>query len=262
MENRKKKIIIISSVIAVIFVSALAILIFNNIKKERELQEAIKLEQELEEKALKEQQEQEEKERQERVVKLEEGWNALGENQEYLALGSDHLKRTINSDETSDFTWSVEFIGALYMINDGVFNGIKKHDLNTFLDIALQDLPDNATGKEVYDAILKATELINVEELKNNIGEDPLAGLIQTDPEPTQSQQQTNQSSSNKNNNSSSSNKNNSSNNNQSSTPPADNSNESSGDGSSFASQFGGSQVEGNPEDNQGEEIPGFEIHN
>ena len=64
--------------------------------------------------------------------------------------------------------------------------------------------------------------------------------------------------------NSSSSNKNNSSSNNQSSTPPANDSDEGSGSSSGFGSADGWEvgKVEGNPEDNQGEEIPGFEIHN
>ena len=53
-------------------------------------------------------------------------------------------------------------------------------------------------------------------------------------------------------NNNSSSNKNNSSSNQSSNTtPPADDSDDNSGDGSSFAAQFGGSQVEGNPEDHK-----------
>ena len=253
MMEKKKKIIIGSIIaVAVILVGTLTTIGFNLVKNE--LQEAIKLieQQEKEAKELEEQQEQTEKEHQEKLAKWEQGWNTLGDNQQYFTLGTDHLKRTINSDETTTFSWSVEFIGALYMIDDGVFNGIKKNELNMFLGIALQNLPDNATGKEVYDAILKATELFNVDELKSGVGEDPLAGLVQTDPEPTPAPTQQSNQSSNKNNNSSS-NKNNSSSSNQSSntTPPADDSDDNSGDGSSFAAQFGGSQVEGNPEDHK-----------
>ena len=229
MENRKKKIIIISSVIAVIFVSALAILIFNNVKKERELQEAIKLEQELEEKALKEQQEQEEKEHQERVAKLEEGWNALGENQEYLALGSEHLKRTIEKQGNATlttFTYTEEFIGTLYMIQDGWFVGINNQELVDALTEALAHIEgDTATGKEVYDALCDYISVVNRSAVISGTGEAPFSeSTNNTVSQKDNQNQSSNNQSSNKNNNQSS-NKNNNSNN-----PPPSESDDSGDD--------------------------------
>jgi len=223
----KKKIIIISSVIAVVFLSALAILIFNNVKKERELQEAIKLieQQEKEAQELKEQQEQEEKERQEqeKLAEYESKWNALGNGKQYLALGSDHLKRTpkttgVNaSDGLYDYTYSEEFIGTLFMIADQYFDGASKSDLDTVLNVALNELPDNATDREVYDALIKFTEMfVNKETVIFGLGEPALGNSSnQTASNTTSSNTNTNNSNknSNKNNNSSSSNNNNSSSN-------------------------------------------------
>lgn len=187
----KKKIIIISSVIAVVFLSALAILIFNNVKKERELQEAIKLieQQEKEAQELKEQQEQEEKERQEqeKLAEYESKWNALGNGKQYLALGSDHLKRTpkttgVNaSDGLYDYTYSEEFIGTLFMIADQYFDGASKSDLDTVLNVALNELPDNATDREVYDALIKFTEMfVDKETVIFGLGEPALGDSSNT----------------------------------------------------------------------------------
>ena len=215
METKKKKIIIGSIIaIAVILVGTLAILIFNNIKKEKELQEAIKLEQEQAEKEERELREQEEKERQDRLAKLEEGWNDLGDNQQYLNLGSQHLKRTTNGDEVT-FEYDLDFIDSFYMINDGWFQGCSKEELAKILSVALVDLPDNATGKEVYDALCDYSESINRDVAITGKGTDIMQDFAEFEPEPTQNNQTSNQSS-NKNNGTSGNSSNNSSNSNNS----------------------------------------------
>lgn len=207
--SKKKKIII--SLIEALAVIAIILVLLNEWgnREHEKMLEATKLEQELEEKALKEQQEQEEKERQERLAKLEEGWNALGENQEYLALGSTHLKRTIEGDYHI-FNYDIDFIDSLYMINDGWFQGISREDLGSILAVALVDLPDNATGRQVYDALCNYCENNNRSEVVTGQGVDVLEGLVKNDSSPTSNNQTSN---SNGNNSTSNSNKNASSNN-------------------------------------------------
>ncbi|MBQ8804504.1 MAG: hypothetical protein IJZ53_12800 [Tyzzerella sp.] len=263
----KKKSIMISSITAlfIIGIVIVAITTYNN-QKNKEKQEATKIKQEMEAQQDLDQGAELNLDRGEQSSqdKWEDAWAAMNENQECLTLGSTHLKR-ISEGGGVRYEYSVEFIDSLYLINDGWFQGVSKEDLGSILAVALSDLPDNATGKEVYDALCDYSEVVNRSAAVTGEGTDVLQGLIEFEPEPTQPQQQTNQSSSNKNNNnSSSSNKNNSSSNNQSSTPPADNSDEGSGSSSGFGSADGWEvgKVEGNPEDNQGEEIPGFEIHN
>lgn len=222
----KKKIIIILSVIAVVLVSALAILISNNIKKERELQEAIKLieQQEKEAQELKEQQEQEEKERQEqeRLAKLEEGWNALGENQQYLTPNTEHFNVTYNNDNTWKFTYSAEFVRTLLLIENGWFSSASMEDINRIINIAIPLLPENPTGKDLFGKFVEIAQTKDRDTIITGEGESPydyFSSWGDDTTDTTQSQQTTNNNnqSNTNNNNSSNSNKNNNSNSNSSS---------------------------------------------
>lgn len=208
MKTSKKKKIIIGLLVALAVIAITLVLLneWGNREHEKML-EAIKLEQELEAQELREQQEQEEKERQERLAKLEEGWNALGEKQQYLTLGSQYLKRTIE-DNYHIFTYNIDFIDSLYMINDGWFQGVSKEDLGSILAVALVDLTDNATGRQVYDALCNYCENNNRSEVVTGQGADVLEGLVKNDSSPTSNNQTSNNNhnSSNKNNNSSNNN--------------------------------------------------------
>ena len=181
-------------------VSTLAILIFNNIKKEKELQEAFRLEQEQAEKEaqeLKKQQEQQkqaEKEHQEKLTKWNTEWNALGDSQQYLALGSEYFYREgeANLNGLYSFHITEEFLGTLFTICDGWYNGATVEDLRLVLNSALASLPNNATAQETYDAFMSYTEMVNRDAVITGKGQNPYDILVKK--EPTQNTQQSNNS--------------------------------------------------------------------
>lgn len=197
-ENSKKKKIIIGSVVgAVLLVSALAIGLSINIKNEKEAQEVARLEQEQKEKEaqeLKEKQEKEEKERQEqeRLAKYEMEWSLLEDGQQYLTLGTDYLKR-VEKHENGLYSYKIteEFVGTLYSIADGFYNGATMEDLSVILNGALVSLPDNATGKEVYDAFVNYADTVDRSEVVSGEGRNPMEVLT-----PTNNQSSTNNNSS------------------------------------------------------------------
>lgn len=231
-DNSKKKKIIIGSVVGAVFlVSALAIGITINIKNEKEAQEVARLEQEKKEKEAQElkkqqeQQEQEEKERQEKLLKWNNEWNALGENQEYLALGSEYFYREGEANINGSYSFHIteEFLGTLFTICDGWYNGATVEDLRLVLNSALASLPNNATAQETYEAFVSYTEMVNRDAVITGEGQNPYDILVKN--EPTQNTQQPNSNTTG--NGSSNSNKNtnsNSNSNSNSNTPPSDSS--------------------------------------
>ena len=178
-KSKKKKIIVGSLTAFVILVGALAIIFINNIKKE--LQEVARIEQEENDKALKEQQEQEEKERQERLAKYETEWSLLEDGQQYLTLGSNYFKR-VEKHDNGLYTYKIseEFVGTLYSIVDGFYNGASMEDLSVILNGALASLPDNATGKEVYDAFVDYADTVDRDEVVTGEGDMPMDVLTPT----------------------------------------------------------------------------------
>lgn len=191
--------------------------------------------------------------------KSDAAWKDMMENQEYLSLGSDYLKR-VEKHENGLYSYKIteEFVGTLYSIVDGFYNGATMEDLSVILNGALVSLPDNATGKEVYDAFVNYAETVDRDAVITGEGTDVLQGLIEIEPNTTPN----NQTSNNNNSNNSSSNKNNNTNNNNS---QQQNSNNSSNDDSSSNEEdseggWGASDgwdvsgaPEGDPDDNAGE---------
>lgn len=188
---------------------------------------------------------------QSKADKNEAAWETLGENQECLTLGSEHLKRlskTENGKKYVSFDYDVEFIDSLYMINDGWFQGCSKEDLIKILSVALVELPDNATGKEVYDALCNYTTIVNRDAVVTGEGTDVLEGLIQTDPEPNQNNQSSNNNNSNANQNNNNKNNNNS-NNSTPSQPSQEEDSESSS--SNIPGRNNGPSADEDPDDNR-----------
>ena len=245
--SKKKKIIIGSVVGAVFLVSALAIGITINIKNEKEAQEVARLEQEQKEKEAQElkkqqeQQEQEEKERQEKLLKWNNEWNALGENQEYLALGSDYFYREGEANINGSYSFHIteEFLGTLFTICDGWYNGATVEDLRLVLNSALASLPNNATAQQTYEAFVSYTEMVNRDAVITGEGQNPYDILVKNEPTQNTQQSTNNNSNSNSNSNGNTTSKpnNNSSSNN--STPPSDN---SSGEEVNLDDIFGGNK--------------------
>lgn len=252
-KSKKKKIIVGSLTAFVILVGALAIVIFNNIKNE--LQEVARLEQEEKKKEaqeLKEQQKQEEKERQEKLAKYETEWSLLEDGKQYLALSSDYLKR-VEKHENGLYSYKIseEFVGTLYSIVDGFYNGATMEDLGVILNGALASLPDNATGKEVYDALVDYADTVDRDEVVTGEGTNPMDVLT---PSTNQSNGNSNTNNNSDNNSSTTnSNKNNNSNGNTSSNnnPPADTSDEDYSVEDTLPDGWASNQVEGDPDDHK-----------
>ena len=98
----------------------------------------------------------------------ESQWEALGERQQYLAFGT-HLSR----NENEGYKYSREFVDTFYMIADGWFSGASDNDLQFILLLALEQLPDTAVGKEVYDKLISITQNYKQEVMVMKGGESP-----------------------------------------------------------------------------------------
>lgn len=163
--------------------------------------------------------------------KAEAAWAEYSEQQkQYLTLGSDYLKRTpkttgVNAaDGLYDYTYSNEFVSTLYIIHGEYFNGASKEDLDLILNTALNRLPDNATGEEVFKALGDFTELIDRNIVVSQDGTSPFDITVEESTQTNADANSTtnNTTSSNKNNNSTSNNNSNSSNNNNSGSSDSD----------------------------------------
>ena len=215
----------ISSITAIFIIGIIivAIITYNN-QKNKEKQETTKVKQEMETQQDLDQGAELNLDRGEQSSqdKWEDAWAALNENQEYLALGSEHLKRTIEKQGNATLTtitYTEEFIGTLYMIQEGWFIGINNQELVDALTEALAHIEgDTATGKEVYDALCEYISVVNRSAVISGTGEAPFSeSTNNTVSQKDNQNQSSNNQSINKNNNQSS-NKNNNSNN----TPPSD----------------------------------------
>lgn len=150
--------------------------------------------------------------------KAEAAWLELEAQQPYFTPNTEHFNVTYNDDNTWKFTYSAEFVGTLYSIADGWYQGASIEDINRIINIAIPMLPENPTGKDVYDTFMELTEVLGRETVITGQGTSPYDyfsswGDDTTNTDTTQSQQTTNNNQSNTNN---SSNKNNSNKNNNS----------------------------------------------
>lgn len=109
------------------------------------------------------------------LVSLEqsEEWKKLASDYAIFKLNGDHLKRTGDEPMAYDYTYTEEFVGKLYMICDGWFNGASKEEIDDILSIALYSSPSDASGEEVYQALVTIASTMNHDLLITGKGTPP-----------------------------------------------------------------------------------------
>ncbi len=204
MNNKHKKILIILGIsfgILVIGIASTLIVVNHNRKKAEEKARLEKLE-ELEQQEAEKQRLEEEKEKLEQQARDNE-WANMESSQPYFQLGSEHLNRKQAIPGWYEYTYDEAFIGTLYMIQGGWFNGASAEDLSQILNTALNNLPDNASSKEVYDALVDFASKYPHDRWVTGVGNSPM-GEEHNTPQPKPN----NNSNGNSNNNSNSNNNN------------------------------------------------------
>ena len=144
--NKEKRLKIILIVVASLLVIAVGVIIFllvkNNDNKKEVKDNDKKVEQVVDNEI-------------DNKIDNDEEWNALGEKQKYFQLNSEHLKREKVMELFYDYTYDNEFIDTFFMISNGFFNGASKENIVNILNTALNELPDNATARDVFDELSK-----------------------------------------------------------------------------------------------------------
>lgn len=174
----------------------------------------------------------------------DEFWKNMESSQPYFQLGSEHLNRKQAIPGWYEYTYDEAFIGTLYMIQGGWFNGASAEDLSQILNTALNNLPDNASSKEVYDALVDFASKYPHDRWVTGVGNSPM-GEEHNTPQPkpnNNSNGNSNNNSNSNNNNSNSGNKkpsNNTGNNNSGNNNSNNNNSSSNNNDSGATSGFG-----------------------